>query len=188
MVRSGHQARTCLTSRTAWTGSSMVRISALAWPRLSRSSSSGPRGVAEDQVVARRAGPGRPRRYRNRPRHRACRAASSISRDQPADPAEADDHRAAARRGWARCRPASAWLRPRAARDIAAELRQQRRQGQAHRGDDRPEAARVSALISRAQRRRREHDQGGFGRARPSAGRSRPRPPAAAAQPQQQRR
>ena len=75
------------------TGSSMVRISALAWPRLSWSSNSG--RAASPKMSGK---PSAPRRL-DRVDVRIDRDIGLVVRgqhlgDQPPDPAEADDHRA----------------------------------------------------------------------------------------------
>ena len=120
----------------------MVRISALAWPRLSLSSNSG--RAASPKIS------GKPSRAR-----RLDRVDVRIDRDiglvvlgqhlgdQPPDPAEADDHRArllAGRRDVGLAGLAAILDPP---RRVAAEPGQQRRQRQAHRGDDLPEGGGV---------------------------------------------
>ena len=124
----------------------MVRISALAWPRLSRSISSG-RATSPKMIgmpFAAAGGDGVDVRI---DRDIGPAVGGQHLGDQPADPAEADDHRPAASSPSADRWRASSCRRCMSTRraGVPAELGEQGREGEADGGDDLPEGGGLGA-------------------------------------------
>ena len=178
MVRSGHQARTLLDQPHRQHRIVHGQDQRAGMAEVEPVEQLGPRDVAEDHAEALAPRRRRPRRCSNRPRHRAGRGAASISAtSRPTRPKPMITARGSSLASGAmpaRRRPRMSTRRA----AIAAEPGEQRREGQADRGDDLPEGGGLGADQLRGRGRARARS-GWFPTARPSAGRSRPRPPRA---------